>query len=374
MMTRRSVLIVQADPAVREQLAAALIAPGRTVVTCGDAAAARTILEKHPVAAVVADVRLNDDFGFDGLALLDVLPRSLTVLMTAHEMPEALIQEVARRGADCCLRNDDLETIAARVAAVVPAGLDGPPRVIRVPAFETLITSVNLIPCFQPIVNLSEGDGAPHGYESLARYRGQVPFCDCEFLFQYAARLGRVADLELACLRQTLRWGATLARRGKLFINLHPEVFSKGGELSRTVLQECRANGVPLENLVLEITEQGPLVDVQAAATCAEELRAAGVQFAFDDVGVSYSHLSFIDQIKPAYLKISQHFGTDFETSGSKRKIIRNIVALAADFDCEVVIEGIEEAATAGAATEMGAKFGQGFLYSKPRDAGAFSS
>jgi EAL domain-containing protein (putative c-di-GMP-specific phosphodiesterase class I) len=299
------------------RMAGQLAAEGYDVVACDDAAAARAIEKLLPVAAVVNKRR--------GLA-------------------------------------------EARQAA------KGTGQLYRVPSFDAIVQGVNLIPHFQPIVTLEHPDAPPYGYESLARYRGRLPFCDCEFLFAYATELGRIADLELACIRQTLRWGAPLAQRGKLFLNLHPHVFNRGCELADVVLAECARNHVPPSNLVLEITEQDRLLDETAAIACAERLRAAGVQFALDDVGMSYSHLSIIDGIKPSYLKISQHFGTRFETNGTKRKIIRNIIALAADFDCDVVIEGIEELETSGAAAEIGAKFGQGFLFSRPRNVEAFGA
>jgi EAL domain-containing protein (putative c-di-GMP-specific phosphodiesterase class I) len=322
-MNKSYVLVVDGKR-VAEELAAA----GLDVLACHDAAAAKAIASRVPIAAVVAK-------------------RRIATIDAPHVAPSEATSK---------LHN-----------------IQGTGTLYRVPSLDAILGGVNLIPYFQPIVNLQHPDAPPYGYESLARFRGNIPFCSCEFLFDYAKQLGRIADLELACIRQTLRWGAPLAQRGKLFLNLHPHVFNRGPELVETILTECARNNVPASNLVLEITEQDRLLDENAAVAASAQLRAAGVQFALDDVGMSYSHLSIIDGIKPSYLKVSQHFGTRFETNGSKQKIIRNIIALAADFDCEVVIEGIEESATSGAAAAIGARFGQGFLYSRPLDAAAFS-
>lgn len=365
-----ALLIVEADSQRRQRMSSAL-APGRSIITCSDASAARTILEKGKPGALLISAQLHDSFNFEGLALLDDIGDIPAVLLCPHST--TLQEEAVRRGARRCVSPDDVDEIRRTFDHLLPPGLV-PEQLTDVPSFEALIAGTSLIPCFQPIVSLQQPDGDPFGYESLARYRGPVPFCDCEFLFHYAARLGRVADLELACLRQTLRWGAPLARRGKLFINLHPEIFRRSDDLITALREGCAKHRLPLSNLVLEITEQGRMTDPQGASECAEQLRGSGVQFALDDVGMSYSHLSLIDQIRPSYLKISQHFGTDFETSVSKKKIVRNIIALAGDFGCDVVIEGIEEQATSGAATEAGATFGQGFLYSRPQDAESFAN
>ena len=52
-----------------------------------------------------------------------------------------------------------------------------------------------------------------------------------------------------------------------------------------------------------------------------------------------------------------------------KLKIVRNILALAQDFDCELILEGIETVETATAATELGIKFGQGYYFARPSPA-----
>lgn len=324
-MTNEYVIVVDGVRTAEE-----LTAAGFDVIACADSAAARSIAARVSAAAIVTKRRVA------GVSAPQLKPSDAIAKLHKNEGT-------------------------------------GAGRLYRLPAFDAILASVHLIPHFQPIVNLDHPDAPPYGYESLARFRAELPFCTSELLFDYAKQLGRIADLELACIRQTLRWGAPLARRGKLFLNLHPHVFNRAGDLCETILNECRRNDVPPANLVLEITEQDRLLDEQAAVTCAESLRNAGVQFALDDVGMSYSHLSIIDGIKPSYLKVSQHFGTDFETSGSKRKIIRNIIALAADFDCDVVLEGIEEPATSVAAAAIGARFGQGFLYSRPLDVSSFS-
>jgi EAL domain-containing protein (putative c-di-GMP-specific phosphodiesterase class I) len=98
------------------------------------------------------------------------------------------------------------------------------------------------------------------------------------------------------------------------------------------------------------------------------------VQFALDDVGTAYSHLDRLECVRPTYLKVSHEFGTDFEKNPVRRKIIGNILSLAHDFDCEVVLEGIETAATSGAAHDIGARYAQGFFYARPQRAAAFET
>jgi EAL domain-containing protein (putative c-di-GMP-specific phosphodiesterase class I) len=174
-------------------------------------------------------------------------------------------------------------------------------------------------------------------------------------------------------MQRTLREARALPEGAKLFVNLHPHVLNEGDRLMRTLVQEASDNGVNLRNVVLEITEQEKLTATPDVCETFESLRATGVEFALDDVGIAYSHLDRIECVKPSYLKVSHEFGTDFEKNPVRRKIIGNILSLARDFDCEVVLEGIESAATSGAARDMGARFAQGFFYARPETVTAFA-
>ncbi len=242
-------------------------------------------------------------------------------------------------------------------------------RILRMPRFDDVLRSPQLRPRFQPIVTLANSAGIPYGYESLARYRTDTPLANPELLFKYAEKKKRVPDLELACLTRSLATGAILTGGSKLFLNVHPAVFADSESLVVTIQKEAARNSISPGQLVVEITEQTSISNQEAAIAGIDELRALGVEFALDDVGVAYSHLALIDRIRPRYLKISQHFGTDFELDGTKQKIVKNILSLASDFGCDVILEGIEEQRTADAAHALGIRFGQGYLYSRPAEA-----
>jgi EAL domain-containing protein (putative c-di-GMP-specific phosphodiesterase class I) len=101
-------------------------------------------------------------------------------------------------------------------------------------------------------------------------------------------------------------------------------------------------------------------------------LKKEGVRFAFDDVGIAYSHLPYLDSVRPSFLKISQEFGTGFEADPTKTKIVRNLLSLATDFECDLVLEGIETADTAITAADLGIKYGQGYYFARPAEASTF--
>jgi EAL domain-containing protein (putative c-di-GMP-specific phosphodiesterase class I) len=191
-------------------------------------------------------------------------------------------------------------------------------------------------------------------------------------LFQYAARKQRLPDLEFACLGRAMDSAAELPPGALLFVNIHPDVFASGAALRKTIVSRAHDTEISLDRIVLEITEQGSLKRTPIFLQTIEELRALGVRFGFDDVGVAYSHLPLIGDVRPSFLKISQHFGTAFETDSTRMKIVMNLLSLARDFNSELIVEGIEHQSTAETAAELGIPYGQGFLFGHPAEASSF--
>jgi EAL domain-containing protein (putative c-di-GMP-specific phosphodiesterase class I)/ActR/RegA family two-component response regulator len=370
------VLLLDDDATVTEGLAAGLERQGRTIITCNDLESAQLIVEKIKPSHIVSDVRLTGQFGFEGLEFIRYArkysPESQIILMTG-DPSEALQLEASERGAVAFLSKPfevrQRESILYLMAcsALTASASDAMP-LIRMPLLDEIVGSESLSPFFQPVVELKAGNRVL-GYEALARYHDNYLLRDPQVLFQYAIRKQRVLDLELACVSKALRTGAQLTRNTILFMNIHPEVFSHGRELCDRLLRDTKRYDVDPRRIVLEITEQGSLKDDHSVFEAVERLRELGLRFALDDVGVAYSHLPFIDKLRPSFLKISQHFGTSFETDPTKMKIVSNLQSLASDFDCDLILEGIEDLATAEVATLMGIPYGQGFLFRHPAEA-----
>lgn len=373
------IFIVDDDPMVTEGLCAGLEREGRTIVTCNDIESAQLMVERMRPSHIVCDVRMSGAFGFEGLDFIRYAkrfsPDSRVVLMTG-DAPEALQMEASERGAVAFLKKpfelSELDSLLNIVSSAAGSSAAGERRVIRVPLLDEILKSDALHPFFQPIVAL-DGKWGHVGYEALTRYRTDSPYRNPETLFKYAVRKDRVCDLEVACLRRSIHTGKQLIRDGMLTINVHPEVFAFGRTLRDALVTHAEKAGISLSQVVLEITEQASITEPVAALEVIRGLQNLGVRFAFDDVGVAYSHLTLIDKIRPEYLKVSQDFGTRFEADSTKTKIVMNLLSLARDFKCALILEGIEDESTALAAAELKIPYGQGFFFGAPADASTFS-
>ncbi|MGZ7040830.1 MAG: EAL domain-containing protein [Thermoanaerobaculia bacterium] len=372
------ILILDDDAAVTETLAMSLEREGRTLITCNDVESAELIVERMHPSHIVADIRLSGPFGYEGLDFIRHAKRNAPAsrfILISGDANEALQLEASDRGAVAFLKKPfEISELDATIDSLRCPNLSartGFHRVIRMTVLDDIVRSDDLRPQFQPIVRLS-AQPAAFGFEALARFRTDSPLREPEMLFKYASRKHRVVELELACIARALHDGAALAKKGVLFLNVHPYVFAAGDSFQETVLLQAQGAGVALDRIVLEITEQGSLAHTPDMQRTVTELREKGIRFAFDDVGVAYSHLPLMDSVRPSFLKVSQHFGTGFEKDPTRMKIVMNLLSLAKDFHCELILEGIEDASTATMAAHFGIPLGQGYFFSKPADPSSF--
>ena len=374
------ILLLDDDVMITDGLALALERDGRTIITCNDVESAQIIVERMKPSHVVADIHISGPFSFEGLDFIGYAKRhspETKIILISGDAPDAVQLEGAERGAVAFLQKPfELRELDAMLNMMFPSALSSgaqAARVIHMPLLDDILVSEHLNPFFQPIVALSK-DGWQHiGYESLARFRSDSALRNPEVLFRYAARKQRLSDLELACAKRSIKAGCDLINDGALlFINVHPEAFMTGPQLCDTLSRAASEHDIALNRVVLEITEQGRLGESPVVLKTIARLQSMGIRFAFDDLGIAYSHLPLIDKVRPSFLKVSQHFGTDFETNATKMKIVNNLLSLARDFKCELILEGIESEATAKAAADLGINYGQGFFFGFPADAAIF--
>jgi EAL domain-containing protein (putative c-di-GMP-specific phosphodiesterase class I) len=375
MSTRR--LILDDDIHIGEAMTMALEREGRTIFLCRDVETAQLVVEQTPLSHVVTDVKLTGLFGFEGLDFIDHVkrhaPAATVILMTGSPSPELEVEARSRGAVAFLTKPFDLVELESLLGLPDPGSdeEDQHAHVVRIPTIGEIVVSPHLSSHFQPIVRLDDPSAAPYGFEALARFQSGCFLDRPDLLFEYAARKNQVADLEIACIERAIQHGRELDPNAMRFINLHPAVFDQPQRLVEAILAAVRGS-LPCNRLVLEITEQRALGPREIVLEAVYALQAAGVRFAFDDVGMAYSHLKLIEDIRPAFLKISQHFGTNFENDETRQKIVRNILSLARDFDSQLILEGIESAATADRARALGIPFGQGYHFAYPAEARSF--
>jgi EAL domain-containing protein (putative c-di-GMP-specific phosphodiesterase class I) len=96
------------------------------------------------------------------------------------------------------------------------------------------------------------------------------------------------------------------------------------------------------------------------------KLKRLGVSLSIDDFGTGYSSLSYLQQFPVDVLKIDRTFVNDLNDEDADSAIIRSIIALAENFNLNVVAEGIEQAYQTEILKRLGCQYGQGYYFSQP--------
>jgi EAL domain-containing protein (putative c-di-GMP-specific phosphodiesterase class I) len=159
----------------------------------------------------------------------------------------------------------------------------------------------------------------------------------------------------------------------RVCVNLSARQFSRQG-LADHVEELLRRTGVPSHQLGLEMTESSLIPDPGTALEVLSSLRRLGVSLLLDDFGTGYSSLNHLHSLPFDVMKIDRSFVTRMTEGEQPLQIVRTIVELARVMGMDVVAEGIETHEQYMLLRQLGCRFGQGYLFSRPVPAETISA
>jgi EAL domain-containing protein (putative c-di-GMP-specific phosphodiesterase class I) len=234
------------------------------------------------------------------------------------------------------------------------------------------------VPHFQPMVDLHTG--LTRGFEALLRWQhpshGLLPpalFLPAIESSRLVIPVGRqVLDCSLDMVVQ-LNADPTVPETLGVAVNVSGVQLQQPG-IAETVLSSLERHGLPTAQLSVEITETAPIFEPEVARRELLTLREAGVNLALDDYGMGYSALSRLLELPLSALKLDRSLVDGLPGNERSVAVAKSTLALAGDMGIEVVCEGIETVAQHQALLEMGANYGQGWLFARPMDRHALVS
>lgn len=209
---------------------------------------------------------------------------------------------------------------------------------------------------FQSIVDLNRLN--PIGYECLSRF-GSKPARPPNLWFDLADSLGLGVDLESTAVRKGIQELGKIPASSFLAVNCSPSMI-RSGRLGRVL------DGLPLERIVVEVTEHAVVDDFSGLRTLLAPLRERGLRTAMDDAGSGYGNLRHLIEMGPDFIKLDGSFARAVDKNPSTRAMVAAIVAFANETGSTVIAEGIEDSTTLGRFRTLGVHFGQGFHFSRP--------
>ncbi|MEI7037546.1 bifunctional diguanylate cyclase/phosphodiesterase [Fulvimonas yonginensis] len=224
------------------------------------------------------------------------------------------------------------------------------------------------VPFYQPIVALD--DGRIVGYEALLRWhhpdRGLL--APGEFLV-IAEEAGCAESIDWQIFEQVCAQAPQLlGSTGFISINVSGRHF-RLPDLDTRLLALLAHHGMSPRQVRIEVTERALLDNPAQVKRMLEHLRGRGVTVALDDFGTGYSSLSYLHQYPFETLKIDRSFITELPRQGESQglAVVRAIQVLADSLHMQVIAEGIEEEYQRQALLRVGCRYGQGFLFARPK-------
>lgn len=123
---------------------------------------------------------------------------------------------------------------------------------------------------------------------------------------------------------------------------------------------------IPVDRLVLEVTEDSFLSDPQHTREVILGLRSQGVQVSIDDYGTGFSSLTYLRNLPVQELKIDRTLIGNLAADDRSRMIVASTIQLAHALDMRIVAEGVENAADLAALVAMGIDTVQGYHLARP--------
>jgi diguanylate cyclase (GGDEF)-like protein/PAS domain S-box-containing protein len=214
----------------------------------------------------------------------------------------------------------------------------------------------------QPIVALS--DDQPRFHEALIRMRGERDGSVLPGLFLPTAEsLGLMPQIDRWVIRNTLRLFPHQPEL-RVFINLSAAGFEDDALLDQI---ETHLRGVEPGRVTFEITETGLITNTSRTARRLEALKAFGCRIALDDFGDGFSSFARLRSLPFDFLKIDGSVTRNLDRDAVGRAISRGIVELGHALGLDVIAEQVETEAVADILRELGADYGQGIFWAKPR-------
>lgn len=244
-------------------------------------------------------------------------------------------------------------------------------RIQIVREVELALTEHRMVPHYQPLVRCA--DGQVWAFEALVRMQRSdgsiLSAAQFHEAFTDSSVSHHITTRMLEHVATDIRnWMDRGLEFGRVGLNVGASDFMRG-DLEGRIVAAFTSRGIPLDKLLLEVTETVFLQGLEdTVATTLQRLRKKGLAVALDDFGTGYASLTHLRSLPVDIIKIDKSFIDTMLEDESSLAIVELVLNLARKLKMKVTAEGVETHRQAMCLLEMGCTTLQGYLFSKPMD------
>lgn len=186
---------------------------------------------------------------------------------------------------------------------------------------------------------------------------------------EVAETLGLIQEIDLRVVEMVLEHIERSGLSGKkvrYFVNLSRVSISNQDWVDRFMKLLASSAAQPSQ-LVFEITETAALSEIDVTLNFIRRLKDMGSRFALDDFGAGFSSFYYLKQFDVDYLKIDGSFVRDLASDTGSRLFVKALNDVAQGLKKQVIAEWVETPEVREILIQIGAHYGQGYLFHKPQ-------
>lgn len=197
------------------------------------------------------------------------------------------------------------------------------------------------------------------GFEALSRFSFGNLKRTPDIWFGEANAVGLGKALEEKAVMLALEGLSQLPDSAYLSVNMSPDHVLNDGitELLR---------GVPLDRIVLELTEHAEVEHYKELADQLRPLRERGLRVAIDDAGAGFASFRHILNLAPDRIKLDMSITRNIDSDKSRRALAAAFMRFAEETGSRLVAEGVETEAELDTLQGLGVVDIQGNLLGRP--------
>lgn len=234
----------------------------------------------------------------------------------------------------------------------------------RIKELKSIVDTMDFDLHFQPVVNLKTKE-ASH-YEMLTRFRNGG---STQEMIIFAEDIGMAADFDIAVCEKAINYimHKSAGNRIKYAINLSGQSI-QNVQFFKTLLAKLSLSTQLPDRVIFEITESTTIEDLELVNNHIQVLREKGFKVCLDDFGAGSASFQYLHALDVNYVKIDGEYTEKILTSEKDMILFKNLAQMCHELGMGMIAEKIETEEEATCLMEIGVEFGQGFLYSKPRE------
>ncbi|NWG75930.1 MAG: EAL domain-containing protein [Rubrivivax sp.] len=207
------------------------------------------------------------------------------------------------------------------------------------------------------------------GVEALMRWqRGATLVPPADFI-PLAEETGLIVPMSEWLLREAARqaraWQVGFGFETTIAVNMPTRIFERS-DLVERIHDAVATYGIAASSLLLEITENNLMKNLQDVMPSLHRLTEIGVEVSVDDFGTGYSSLAYLGTLPISEVKIDKAFVRDLGITPKGSAVIAAIIALARSLGLRVIAEGVESLRQVDELHRLGCSLMQGYQFSRP--------